>query len=470
MEKLKKVIQQLNGKDFTQIKSVLEKNNSEKFLHVLVSYSENETSDDAIREYINCSEGAYYVLKSRLLDKIQELLVENNDAHRPALLKDGSTLTQYLYERPRETAISILHQLEKVYVHNDTPQELISVYSALKKTHYHSDKYYYYSQLYNKHIAYTVALEKAEDVLLNFNRTLANYYFSKSSDDVELLQVLLKEIKNIYSLNQSHRFELIKNIMLVQAQLFANCDHTEEEELEGLLKRCEDIVDEFTEDKQIKYYALVVNYFWFEYYLKINQVKKAVHYYEVINKNSKNWLLLGNYCIAFKFLLSRPQLLNKLNRINELKDETLLFDNYDFYTQITIKFCKAITNVYEKNYNRSIDVLNELIRDISLHHFFHFEIETKLTLAFLYISQGKNEKGERIIKSINRKINVDRKDEYQNGVLFMKLLNMLMDENKTTTGKSKIVKALNAFNDCNSGERKILAYLQPEIEGFIKQL
>ena len=49
MEKLKKVIQQLNEKDFTQIKSALEKNNSEKFLHVLVCYNDNSVSDEEIQ-------------------------------------------------------------------------------------------------------------------------------------------------------------------------------------------------------------------------------------------------------------------------------------------------------------------------------------------------------------------------------------------------------------------------------------
>src|ERR1700751_1921714 len=139
MEKLRKIIQQLNAKDFAQIKSSLEKNSSEKFLHVLTSYRDNENTDEAIRESIGSSEGAFYVLRSRLLAKIQELLLENNDAHKPNFLQDGTTLTQYLYEYPRETAITILHQLEKIYINNDTPQELINVYSALKKTHYHSD-------------------------------------------------------------------------------------------------------------------------------------------------------------------------------------------------------------------------------------------------------------------------------------------------------------------------------------------
>lgn len=470
MEKLRKIIQQLNAKDFAQIKTALEKKSSEKFLHVLVSYSDDTITDEAIRENIGCSEGAFYVLKSRLLSKLQELLLENNDAHKPALIQDGTTLTQYLYEYPRETAITILQQLEKIYVNNDTPQELINVYSALKKTHYHSDKYFHYSQLYNKHIAYAVALEKAEDVLLNFNRTLANYFFSQNESDEQLLVVLRKEIRNIYSLNQSHRFELIKNFILIQSQLFTSTEQKEEDDVEALIRRCGQIVNTYKEDKQIKYYAQVINFFWFEYFFKTNQLKKATPYFELINKSSKTWLLLSNYCIAFKFLLTRSQLLYKLNNLSELQeDEEYFYDNYDFYTGITIKFCKAIDNIYHRNIDRSIDVLNELIRDISLHHFFHFEIEVKLTLSFLYITQNKNDKADRFLKSLARKIGVERKDDYQNALLFIKLLNLLMEVGKSAANKTKAQKALEQFNLHNVTGRKILYFLENEIELYIKR-
>jgi hypothetical protein len=467
MEKLRKIIQQLNAKDFTQIKSALEKNSSEKFLQVLIAYRDDHNTDEVIRENIGCSEGAFYVLRSRLLVKIQELLLENNDAHKTNFLQDSTTLTQYLYEYPRETAVTILHQLEKIYINNDTPQELINVYSALKKTHYHSDKYYYYSQLYNKHIAYTVALEKAEDVLLNFNRTLANYFFSRTKSDAELLVVLKKEIRNIYSLNQSHRFELIKNFILIQCQLFTSIGQTDEQDVEILIKRCQQLVDNYLEDKQIKYYALVVDYFWLEYYFKTDQLKKASNYFEIVNKKRKTWLLLGSYCMAFKFLFTKPQLLYKLNKTDELKEEDILVDNYDFYTTITLKFCKAITNIYHKNIDRSIDILNELIRDISLHHFFHLEIEIKLTLAYLYINQNKYEKADRFLKSLTRKIGVDRKEDYQNALKFMELLGVLM-EGKSVVNKDEAQQVLEQFKLDNLPEREILCFLQPEIESYIK--
>jgi hypothetical protein len=288
MENLRKIIRQLSNRDFTQIKSALVKNDSKKFLHLLVSYRKNNTTDEDIMKSINCNKGSLYVLKSRLLDKIQELLLENKEIQEVNFL-DGniSSLLQYTHEHPRETAIAMLHQLEKTHTVNDTPQELINVYSALKKIYFHSDKYYHYSQLYNKQIAYTVALEKSEDLLFNFNKTLANYFFSRNDDDKELIRHYIKEIRNIYSLNQSHRFELIKNFILIQSQLFANVEQSNEEHLEDLIEKCEELTKEYPNDKQIKYYRLIIDFFWFEYYYKINQLKKAEQYLKVLNTHHR---------------------------------------------------------------------------------------------------------------------------------------------------------------------------------------
>jgi hypothetical protein len=63
MEKLRKIVQQLNAKDFAQIKSNLVKNDAEKLLYVFVSYSEDNATDEDIKKNINCSEGSFYALK-----------------------------------------------------------------------------------------------------------------------------------------------------------------------------------------------------------------------------------------------------------------------------------------------------------------------------------------------------------------------------------------------------------------------
>jgi len=272
MDNLRKITCKLSTKDFTQIKSVLVKNDSKKFLHVLISYRENTDTDEQIMRDIYCNRESFYVLKSRLLNKVQELLFKNIEVPESLDLQDSNFIMQYVYEYPRETGVAILHQLEKKCVQNDIPQELISIYSALKKIYFHSNKYYHYSKLYNQQVAYAIALEKSEDLLLNFNKILANYFLSRNDEDKEKIYHFIKEIKNVYSLNQSHRFELIKNFILIQAQLFADTEPLEEEDLESLIEKCEQITKTYSNDKQIRYYKLVVDYFWLECFVSNQSV------------------------------------------------------------------------------------------------------------------------------------------------------------------------------------------------------
>jgi hypothetical protein len=465
MEKLRKIIKELNDRDFDQVKSALIKNDSQKFLNLFASYHDGNVSDEKIRKSVLCSENSFYVLKSRLLEKIRGILVENNH------VAESNPLIQYIYEYPRESAIAILQQLERTYIEKDVPQELINVYSALKKTHYHTDKYYHYSQLYNKQIAYTIAFEKAEELLFNFNKALADYYFSRSDNDKELILFCKREIKNIYSLNQSHRFELVYNFILIQCQLFTNIEQADDEPVEDLIKKCEQIITNYPKDKLSKYCKLIVGFFWLEYYYKISQFKKAEQYLWVIDAESKTWLLYNNYCLSFKYLLTKPQLLCKLNKIEKLGEETqeMYFDNYDFYTLSMMKFRKSFIGIYSGDVTESIHLLKDLINGITLHHFFHFELEIKLTLSYLYIKQKKGSIAKELIASLTRKVSADKnKDLYQNALVFIEVLNLLLDKERNATKKTKLTNAIQQFNYCNTGERKLLAFLQPEIDLILK--
>ena len=467
MEKLKRITRQLSVKDFSEIESAFIKHSSEKFLLLFRSYRTSDTEDDDLLTSLNCTENALYVLKSRLYDKVQKFLIEKKGVKRIDFSKEQNPLGQYLYEYPREMAVAILHQFEKKYIDNDIPGELIGLYSILKKAHYYSDKYYHYSQLYNKQVAYTIALEKAEDILLNFNKRLANYYFSREESDKEVLGLLRKEIENIHALNQSHRIELIKNVILIQIQLFTDIENSEDDDLEDLIKICEQIVREYPNDKQIKYFSLVISYFRFEYYFKLRQFKKATKYFEIVNANSQTWLLLGNLCMSFKFLLSKIELFKKLNRKQKPERETkeIYFDKYDFYTQIVIKLYNGILKFQNGEIKESIVVLNKILNEVSLTNFFHLDAEVKLFLAFLNYKQGEYEKAEHLLQSVTRKILKDKKKlSYQNAIVYIRLLGLLMSRKKAS--KNKVQDTIQQFNMCNSKQKKLLSFLQTEIDSL----
>ena len=470
MEKLKKITRQLSVKEFSEIESAFIKNNSEKFLLLFRSYRTSDTEDEDLLNSLNCTENALYVLKSRLYDKVQKFLIERKGVKKIDFSKEQNPLGQYLYEYPREMAVAILHQFEKKYIDNDIPGELIGLYSVLKKAHYHSDKYYHYSQLYNKQVAYTIALEKAEDILLNFNKTLAIYFFSREESDKEVINLLRKEIKNIHALNQSHRIELINNVVLIQIQLFTDIEQADDDDLEDLIKKCELIVKEYPNDKQIKYFSLVICYFRFEYYYKIRQFKKATKYFEIINANNQTWLLLNNLCLAFKFLLSKIDMFKRLNKKQkpEKENREIYFDKYDFYTQIILKLYQGIVKFQNDEIKESIVILNKILNEVSLTNFFHLDAEVKFFLAFMYYKQNEYEKADHLLQSVTRKIiKENRRLVYQNATAFIRLLSLLMNKNKVS--KNKIQETIQQFNIYNSKQRKLLSFLQADIDALNKR-
>ena len=467
MEKLKKIITQLSDENFAEIELELVNNKSENFLLLFRSYRHTKIKDDKLLIELDCKENAFYVLKSRLYDKIQNnLMIKDKNKFADYPVNQQIPLMQYLYEYPRETALAILHKMEKQYEDDDIPGDLIQLYSVLKKAYYHSDKYYTYSQLYNKQVAYKISLEKAEDTLFNFSKALANYYFSRSENDKSLMLVLLQEIENIYSLNQSHRVELIKHFIVIQVLLFTDIQLNNEEPIEDLLEKCQKIIDLYSNDKQITYFKQVFNYFQFEYCSKINQAKKTMNYFSLVNEHNRTWLLQNNTCLAFKFLLSRINIFIKLNKKSDLEDfiDGVLLDNNDFYTVVGFTLYRSLAKFYNEKLAEATIILAKLVNDSTLKDFLYLEIELKLTLAFLYFKQSEFQLADELIKSVYRKVN---KTEYQNAKVFIQLLDLIMNSKTKIKNKEyRVNKLKEQFNLCNSGYNRILDFLQGEINSL----
>ncbi len=464
MEKLKKIINQIETDNCLEFESLLKGNNSAKFLLLFKSYQEAVLSDEEIKEKLKCNDNALYVLKSRLYDKIQKFLLEKKGSGNTETM-GSDNLSQYLYEYPRETAIAILSEMESKYLAADAADGLINVYSALKKAHYYSDKYYTYSQLYNKQVAYTMALEKAEDALSNFNRTLANFYFSSSDQDLQVLKLLRSEIKNIWALNKSFRIELIMNIISIQTILFTDIDLKEEEPIEDLLEKCDKILQQFKEDRKSSYHRLIIDFLNFEYYFKINQLKKAQSYFERVNAYSQKWLLQNNSCLAFRFLLSKVELLLRTGKKDQIGDdaEAMYFDPQDLYTSVIFRFYLGISHYFKGKIKSSINILNDILNEVSFKNYFHIETDIKLTLAYLYIQQKDLDMAENLLKSLTRKLAGLKVTNLRNVKEAIKIFTLMMNDSGSSSGRAKIQKSIEQFNFYNFSEKKILAHLNEEL-------
>ena len=75
MAKLKNIVKQLSEKDFQSIHDSLIENNAEKSAYLLKAFRERKLSDGKIMAELGVTANAYYTLRSRLNQKIEEHLL-----------------------------------------------------------------------------------------------------------------------------------------------------------------------------------------------------------------------------------------------------------------------------------------------------------------------------------------------------------------------------------------------------------
>lgn len=462
MIRLKNIIQQLHQDQFELFKSTLKSGHSNNNLVVVEAYRQNLLSDDEIRKKIKASENSYSVIKTRLYDKIQKFLVESESGND---LTQGQSdeINRIIFQSPIEKTNAILEQMETEYIKTDSPKDLINVYSALKKVNFYSDKYYKYSQQYNKQVANLLALEKAEETLFQFNRTLSTYFFTDDSEQFDLLKLLIKEIRSINLLNKSPRIRLIFNIIVIQAELFAEIEH-KEESIEDLLLECNSMSEIFEKDPRMNWFIPVMSFLHFEYYNEIGQMKKAIEYYKHVNENFKYWLLHNNYCFAYKYLISKIELMaNKKIDVEDFADG-ILFDNKDIFTKVIVTYYNGALAYLAQNKKLAVTVLNDLLNEISFTNYFYIETEIKFTLTKLYIDLNDLEMAENTLKGVNRKLLGLKTEKFKNVKEAIRLFNLVIGGLDSSSRKQKFSEILNQLEYQNQKGKKVLYAILPDFK------
>lgn len=466
MAKVKDIVKQLNEEAYKSIEQSLVKNKAENLLFLFKSYKETELNDDEIIKNLDLNSNSFYVLKSRLHDKIENYFSKNLYSDKEAIAKQLQQIPVICFNTPREVAVVFLKKLEKDLLELDMHNELLIVYSAFKKLFLYSDKYFYYSQLYNKQVAYDLSLEKSEEILERFNQSLSRYNFSRLDTVQEELVFLEKEILGHYALNPSRQIEIVKNLIQIQSYLFCNTSLNNEYDIEEGFRSTIKAFNELPETSLRKSWSIVLNYLYFEYYKKSGQAKSISTYYEKVNASGTSILLYNSICNTPRFLLSKVRFLGEQNRIDELINEAenlILIDPEDVYSEILYNVYKAMQYYYSGKIKDAINLLNETINYNSFKDNFHINMEVKLTLAFFYIQIKEFDVADSILKSIYRKIKTDSMEMYANALELIKVFGVDVSQKENTkTVKQKDTFML--FLAKNNDKSELLGHLQPELK------
>ncbi len=257
MAKFKHIIKQLSEEDFTAIYNQLTDSNADKSAYLLKAMRERRTSDAKTMEELDVNTNAYYTLRSRLNQKIEDYLLQQMESPRTDLLKKVANINEIVFTKKKTIAIATLKKLEKELKDYDLSNELTIVYKTLKKLHVNSEDYFQYSKLYNEHVAYMLAMDKAEDLLASYFKKFGE--FTLTGDDVDKLGLTLlqSEMENICSLYKSHRLYIYQSCLNVFHRLIVEDSdrvNSEQEPIEDVLKNVQKIFDTYYLD--VIYYHL----------------------------------------------------------------------------------------------------------------------------------------------------------------------------------------------------------------------
>jgi hypothetical protein len=441
MAKLKNIVKQLSEKDYESIYQSLIESNADKSAFLLFSMREKHQTDAKIMNELGVNTNAYYTLRSRLNQRIEEYLLQQMETPRADILKKVSNINEILFTKKKAIAIATLKKLEKELLDYDLSNELTIVYKSLKKLHINAPDYFNYSQNYNKHVAYTLAVDKAEDLLAEYFKKYGEFVLKgrRERDDLAL-SLLARETNNVCALYESHRLYIYQSCLNIFHRLFVEKDEKLEMELEAI----EDIITK--SQKIFSFYQLDAIYYhlkWvfeflkLEYYNHYKVFRKAEEYYDTVNESIPS--LLTNYSLYTfpgQFLISKIQRHERMEMLDQIYPENdgLFVDFESDPTDTPNHFIylsyRALSCYYIRKYDEAARWINQLLNDLSLKRFPYALLEAKLLLALQYCLLRDYDLFHQLINSIQRQLRLLGKDNCDHLLIFSKILKVSQSDAK----------------------------------------
>ncbi len=440
MAKLKNIIKQLSEPDFKAIHDSLIESNAEKSAYLLKALRERQLSDSKIMVELDVNANAYYTLRSRLNQKIEEHLLQQMESPRTDILRKVANLSEVLFTKKRTISIATLKKLEKELLDYDLANELTVVYKSLKKLHINSPDYFNYSQAYNRHVAYMLAVDKAEDLLAEYFKKYGSYLLTGDATEKMGLSLLMKEMQNVARLYESHRLYVYQSCMLIYHRLYVEQDDSlqqDGESIEDIFNHVQKVFDTYNLDPLYYHLNLVFEFLKLEYYNHYKVYRQAEKYFEEVNDAAANLLVnYPFYTFSAQFLISKLERHLRLGTEKELYSENdSLFidfepDQLDVPRHMIYVIYRALSSYYIGKFDEAAKLINGLLNDVSLKKYPFAQMEVKALLALQYCMLRDFELFNQLTNSIQRQIRLFGKDECENVLMFIKILKIAVSEAK----------------------------------------
>lgn len=479
MDVLNKTIKKLTEKEYQDLLSAVAGRKNNKPYLVLESARKNNYDETQMMELLDVNPSTYYTLKSRLNERIAAYLSQNVKNPISSLKEKVAMVPAMMFGNNRDVAIRALKNLEKQLIEYDLSNELIVVYKAMARLSMYNGDFDYYEKEYNKHVAYSLAVVKAEDLFYDFVKQSGVYLLTREDSDLEKVQAVVRELTNYSELYHGHRLFVYHNIV----RLYHLCMvTTRTENLKAIELEVESILNQI--NKHFEIYELdtfyqsikfLVDFLNFEYYTKTGHFVRAEMYYQRVNKNVPDIAIKPVFSFyVTQFLNSKIERflcnhnVEELVDINETLENGVDFDVNDPYPYIAFRKYLSICKFYQGDYTGSAKVINSLRNDLSLKKYLHTDIECKLFQALQYCVIGDDTLCGQILQSVKRQVS-EEEEMSEPARIFIKMLKTATKPEEFRKKVKKLTELWDAFQEVNTGKNKMLGFLKMD-ENLIRRI
>lgn len=469
---LYKIISQLTEEEFQEIHSNFIANKAEKTADFLEIIRQNpETPEYEFLKKHDITPSAFYVLKSRLNQRIESFLLNRLGDSNLSVLHRILNVGDLVANNPREISVAALRRLERELLRFDFPYGLMIVYKALQNLHSFDDNFQYYRSLYNQQVAYSLGMDKGVDLVVQFFRSYDAFYLSRKEKDHQEMIRDLERMDNLCNLYDSNRLNLFKYVISIYAKLFVEIPDTircELEEIEVMFDKSFEILETYKEDSFYSNLFILFNYLRFIYY-ENNQVwDKATIYFDILDSKIVELLNHHHYsCNTSHFLFRKLRFHKRTNTIPQMVKELdgflseLEVDPYRLSYFVNFHLFRAYGYFAAGNYQKVTRILYNLRNEINLRKSMHLDLEVRFFLALCYVIIKDYDLANQLILSLQRQLRKETLETYEHAKVLLKILSLWLGGRPKTRLKN-LKSNIDRWNELNIGRCALLQDLDLE--------
>ena len=476
---LYKIISQLTENEFQEIYSNFTANKADKSASFLKIIRDNpESPDKDFLKAFDISPSAFYVLKSRLNQKVEAFLLNRVGDPNLHIINRVLNAHDLVFNNPREISVAALRKLEKELLRFDFPYGLMIVYKELQNLHaFDDDSYTFYKSRYNQQVAYALAMDKAADMVVQFFRAYDNYYLGRKDRDFSEMIRIMEKIENLNNLYDSHRLTIFKSIIHIFAQLYLTIPddiRCEVEPVETLLNQASDTLDDYKGEPFYKNLELLFNFLLFVYHDQQQDDIRSSAYYGVCNNNIEDLILGHHFNAATSLFLFHKLALHQRQQsqkelLEELETDYSQIDLEPYRTSLYVNFhlFQATAYFYNRQYKHSSRILYNLRNEINLRKHIHASLEVKFFLALSYVMVEDFDLANQLILSLQRQLRKPTMAKYEHAKTLLKVLSVALG-GKPKTRRKNLETYIERWNEVNTGRYALLTQIDLA-EVFLKE-